>query len=1022
MTTTGAGEREKGTLRFSRFVVRRRGPIGALLIAATLFFLYPIANAVFSGLGHALPGPSVRLDSRARDLFPDHPYIHALDKFSGRFGNSATVAIAVVVNQGTIYTPETLAKIDRVTRWVDGEGLEELSAERAALQSALGEEGRLTPEQVRQEVDRRLPPYPINHYEVRSLTHETTRVIEIQKEGGLLADFLIEDLPKTQEQADAIAIKVRDRAPHLRGRFVSEDGSTALVLGGFVADRLNSRGVYERVFDHLDRMKKREEDANHRILITGVPILTGWVLVHAWEIGASVLAAVVTLFVLLWLYFRRGHGVLIPLVAAGVTAIWGTGFTGWVGIVFDPLILVIPMLITARAVSHTVQMAERFFEDYEALYERLGDREAAKLEAAQTALAELIVPGTLGILTDVAGLLVILVTTIPQMRNLGIFGAFWVAAIVATVELLHPILICWLPAPHEHRHYVPQIMVRFTAAIGHWTTHRFGKWAIAGGTLALFFASGWIAVFHSQIGDATPGTPLFWPDHPFNRATGEIAARFGGADTLVVYADGDRDNSALDLEPIEGMERLERTLLAETDARGALSLVPLLRIAARQFFFGDPKAEALPDSTGAIRGTVFQLTTTSPPGALASLLTPDGRAATTTLFYPDHKGETIHRALQVAERFIDEHPLGQVSVRLRKNHAAPDAPFWHPEAAKDFLYYMIGPLLWPRAHTLAVLLRDESGSYRPLEVRDAARDGLPTWLDSFRDAAVAQYQAGLEALPEGHVYVWPARLADWSPDDVGQWWEDEELGVRAVAVNTQDLLVHDLLAKKSAPTYQPTSSWTRGVQFVLAGGPMGILAAVNDEVERGHLANISLIFVVIFLLHSITYRSVPSGAIITLQLATATLLSLAYMAGRGVGLNINTLPVQAVGVGLGVDYAIYIVDRIRQETAATGGDVDEAIRRAIRTTGLAVSFTATTVIGGIGFWMFSNLRFQAEMAQLLAMLMLVNMLGAITIVPALYSIVRPRVAMSLMEPPTSAASGAAAGVQSAEPTTRGAMR
>jgi hypothetical protein len=56
------------------------------------------------------------------------------------------------------------------------------------------------------------------------------------------------------------------------------------------------------------------------------------------------------------------------------------------------------------------------------------------------------------------------------------------------------------------------------------------------------------------------------------------------------------------------------------------------------------------------------------------------------------------------------------------------------------------------------------------------------------------------------------------------------------------------------------------------------------------------------------------------------------------------------------------------------------------------------------------------------MLMLVNMLGAITIVPALYSIVRPRVAMSLMEPPTSAASGAAAGVQSAEPTTRGAMR
>ena len=120
----------------------------------------------------------------------------------------------------------------------------------------------------------------------------------------------------------------------------------------------------------------------------------------------------------------------------------------------------------------------------------------------------------------------------------------------------------------------------------------------------------------------------------------------------------------------------------------------------------------------------------------------------------------------------------------------------------------------------------------------------------------------------------------------------------------------------SAPVYQPTQQWTRGVQFVMAGGPLGMLAAVNDEVERCHLANISLILLVIFVLHSVTYRSALSGGIIFLQLATATLLSLAFMAVRGVGLNINTLPVQAVGVGIGVDYAIYIVDRIRQELSA----------------------------------------------------------------------------------------------------------
>ena len=102
-----------------------------------------------------------------------------------------------------------------------------------------------------------------------------------------------------------------------------------------------------------------------------------------------------------------------------------------------------------------------------------------------------------------------------------------------------------------------------------------------------------------------------------------------------------------------------------------------------------------------------------------------------------------------------------------------------------------------------------------------------------------------------------------------------------------------------------------------------------------------------------------------------------------------------MGVGIGVDYAIYIVDRIRHEVVATS-DIDEAVRRAVRTTGMAVSFTATTIVGGIFLWSFSRLRFQADMAQLLSILMVINMFGALTVVPAFYSIARPKVAMALL--------------------------
>jgi hypothetical protein len=985
------------TLVLARFVVRNRNAIGALMGLITLFFAYPIANGFFALAGAQLPGPTVRLNTNARDLFPEHPFIHAQDKFAGRFGNSTLIAVAMVVEDGTIFTPENLQKIDRITKSLDGWDYEAHADERRKLRAELRDAGLLTPKQIEDALDDQYPSYPINHYYVRSLTHESTRVVDIEPSGAMVGGFLIEEMPQTQEEADLVRKAVHEKIPFVFGNLVSTDEKAALVTAGFVTDRLDHRAIFQAVFDHVMKIQARESDANTRVYVTGVPILTGWILQHAREIVIFVGLAVAAIFGLLWLYFRRGHGVAIPLICAAITVIWGLGFTGWAGLTFDPLILVIPMIITARAVSHTVQMAERFFEDYEAIHEQFDDENEAKLHAATTAMAELLVPGTLGVLTDVAGLLMILVTTIPQMRSLGIFGAFWVAAIVFTVELMHPILICWFPPPRDWHHFVPVFMVRFTRAVGNLTTDPFGKWAVAGVTVATFLVSGWLALFHSQIGEAAPGTTLFWPDHPFNEAAAEITRKFGGADTLIVYADGDRDGSASDLEPLALMERLERELTTRADARGAISLVPIMRTVGSQVRYGDPKFETLPDDTGRVRGTIFQVRNASPPGALNLFLTPDGRAASTTVFFADHKGETIRRAVRVASRFVEENPLGLVAIRLDANHAPADAGALNPEAIKDFLYYVIGPVLPKRAHSLRVRLRQDDGSYVESPVKRVAIDGAPEWLEQFGARATEQYLQAKADVGPGEVFTWPAELEHFDASAVDQWWEDPELGIRAVAAETNRLLVQDLKGREPDPVFQPTQSWARGVQFTMAGGLMAILAAVNEEVERAHLANISLIFLVIFVMHSVTYRSAISGGIILLQIMTATLISLAYMAVAGLGLNVNTLPVQSVGVGIGVDYAIFIVDRIRQEVVGTRGDIDEAIRRAIRTTGMAVTFTVTTVVGGIVFWSFSTLRFQAEMAWLLTILMVINMLGAITVVPAFYSILRPKVAVSLLE-------------------------
>lgn len=986
------------TLQFARFVVRNRKQIAAGLIAATTFFLYPIVNATSSLFGASLPGPTVRVDASARSLWPDHPFIHAQDEFSGYFGGSSLVAIAVVANEGTIFTPHILGKIRKITDRLDGEGFNSHQEEREALREKFDAAG-MSSLKIQEELDRTFPPYPVNHDRISSLSARSTRVVTIEADGAITSEVLMKKVPRTQAEADLVREKVLQNPPLIYGRLVSLDEKGAFISADFVSDRLSSREVYETVFDHVQKIKAEEEDDKVSIYVSGEPIHSGWIIEHAFQIGLFVILTVIVTFILLLVYFRRLHGVLIPFIAAVATTIWGLGFTGWAGITFDPLVLVIPMIITARAVSHTVQMAERFFEDYERLAPEFGDdTEGAKQEAATQAMAELIIPGTLGIVTDFLGLLVILITTIPQMRDLATFGAFWVFSILFTVEILHPVMICYLPPPHESKHYVPSFMVRLLGALGVFVTHRIGKWVVAGGAIAVLGSSAIVVFQKSTIGEANPGSFLLWPKHEFNEATAQIAERFGGVDSFVVYADGDRSNANADPEPIKRLEEFERWMREYSNVGATVSIVPIIRGYWQQNHYGDPKWQFVPDDSGTVRNILFQLKTNGPPGFLRPFATDDGREANIQFFFPDHRGDTIREAVEAARRFIVERPIGEINIRLDIEKAGDDETFFSRRSLMDKLYYMIGPMLPDRKHNLVAKVR-EDGDIQPdvRGIRVSSREGLPNWVEEFRERALVDYEKERTSTPDGEIFWWPERLSDWGLSDVDAYWEDETLGVRALAVNTKDLLVQDLKAVDQTPKYQPTQSWTRGVQLVLAGGVMGILAAVNDEVERSHIANISLILLVIYVLQTLTYRSFWSGTIIVIQLATATMLSLAWMAWKGVGLNINTLPVQSVGVGIGVDYAIYIVDRIRQEVVHTKGDISAAIRRAISTTGMAVSFTATTIVGGIATWIFSDLRFQAEMAQLLVILMVINMIGAITVVPAFYAIIKPKFARKLLE-------------------------
>jgi len=172
------------------------------------------------------------------------------------------------------------------------------------------------------------------------------------------------------------------------------------------------------------------------------------------------------------------------------------------------------------------------------------------------------------------------------------------------------------------------------------------------------------------------------------------------------------------------------------------------------------------------------------------------------------------------------------------------------------------------------------------------------------------------------------------------------------------------------------------LQFRLATGNVGVMAATNEDIAAAEKPMLALVFTSIIILCLVTYRTVLGTLCIVLPLVVVSTLAEALMAIYGIGLKVNTLPVVALGVGIGVDYGIYIYNRLDIHLKE-GFDLREAYYRTLRLTGRAVIFTGFTLGAGVGTWAFSSLQFQADMGILLSFIFLANMVAAIVLIPAL---------------------------------------
>lgn len=203
---------------------------------------------------------------------------------------------------------------------------------------------------------------------------------------------------------------------------------------------------------------------------------------------------------------------------------------------------------------------------------------------------------------------------------------------------------------------------------------------------------------------------------------------------------------------------------------------------------------------------------------------------------------------------------------------------------------------------------------------------------------------------------------------------------KATTLNRVVTLVEEFSAEHNSENYR----------FIMGAGPSGIEAATNIEIKSAQTKMLMLVYGVVATLVLLTFRSVRGMIAIMVPLAITSLLCEVLMTYMGIGVKVATLPVISIGVGIGVDYGVYIYSQMLA-FRKQGMELQEAYYNALKTTGKAVAFTGITLAISVCTWAFSPIKFQADMGILLAFMFIWNMVGALCVMPAMvYLLGEPR--------------------------------
>lgn len=576
-----------------------------------VLIMLTLVVTVIMGLG--LKG--LQTKAKLEDMLPEgHPYIKLHKKYEAIFGGANTVLCELKANKGNIFNPEFLKKLQEVT-WKF---------------------------RYYQDV------YPLL---VDSITLQKAKYITVKGGGEVYIGSLVwPRIPKTEEALEELKEHTLG-SPLYNGVLVSSDGKAALIVAQF-----KPTIDYKKLYSFTQELKKSYNTTYTSIFLTGRPVLLATIYSH-WTRVFLIFAITFTIAgILLFLFLRCLIGFMVPVVVAILSTIWGIGLAGYLRLNFDPLMIVLPFLVSVRCMSSAVQKCERYVEE-ELRWHR-------KDIATKNTIKSMLPPCVGAVLTDGAGFGVMILSDIPFLKSISIILSIWILNLIFLSGIMAPIFCYYLPAPSAYKKkkfFKPStedIWVRFNRRVAYFSITPLGK------IVVIFFVLGLALLFGAEaakipIGEISPGSSVMKPNSVYNRDFQEITRRFDriGPDTLILFFEG-RPGAVEDprfLHYIETFEYYMKQHMPDL-CGGWKSLTTIIRRLNCMFHEGDPAWALIPDDKKSAEDLILLYRQKQPPGGFDCFSDRLFRFGNTVLFFKDHTGVTIKKIMKNMREFFKRYP------------------------------------------------------------------------------------------------------------------------------------------------------------------------------------------------------------------------------------------------------------------------------------------------------------------------------------------------------------------------------